>query len=210
MKLPAVADKANRLAVKAAPLPVPYLRAIELLQECQTIDDIRYWSNYSEAMCAWAKINKNREVEIESKKLKLHAYRQMGICAQLQSAARPKSAKKWLRKVGMSTHSAAAALHLARMDKPKWDETVKKGHSPIQTVDRSSRTPWSDIRKCLGNAQVVMRQQSASTLARDLLSRVARGGQGISHRMIQNAADAADFHIAWLTEFRKALKGAVK
>jgi hypothetical protein len=63
-------------------LPVKYHEACRALAECTTIDEAKQWHDKAEALAAWAKIYKNDQAGVEARRLKLHAYRRMGILAE--------------------------------------------------------------------------------------------------------------------------------
>ena len=67
-------------------VPVEYEAAVKALIACTHLDEAKYCSDKADALAAWAKIYKSDEAGLESKRLKLHAFRRM---SQIANELRP-------------------------------------------------------------------------------------------------------------------------
>lgn len=118
--------------------PVEYENALRSLQLCQTLDDAKYWSDKSEALAAWARIFRDKRVELEAKKLRLTAYRKMGeLAQQLRPKQKPLGGKgclpgeiALLKDQGLSLQQANSASFLARLAKPKFTDLLNRTNPP--------------------------------------------------------------------------------
>lgn len=123
--------------------PIQYEAAVQALQVCQTIDEARYFDNKAEALAAWAKIYGDDRAATEARRLKLHAYRRIGILAEQlrpQGAGR-KGPPSLLREIGFTDHNAHSAIKVARMPVVAFEREVKapRPRSPGQLVQDDLR-----------------------------------------------------------------------
>ena len=138
--------------METANVPIKYTTAVKALAACRNIDEAKYYADKSDALAAWAKIFKHDEAAVEAKRLKLHAYRRMGVIAsELQpqhsyggtthgSSPGPGAL---LRQAGLKKHEASAANALARVNTRKFRKEValERPHAPsffINTLSTAS------------------------------------------------------------------------
>lgn len=131
-------------------VPIKYEEACRALVECRSIDDAKYFSDKADALSAWAKIYKNDEAGIESRRLKLHAYRRMGqIAYELRPNVRKGSppgitfgsgslpgAPALLREAGLKLMPANQASKLARMSEENFNAIVNLPRPPSPSAAR--------------------------------------------------------------------------
>lgn len=120
----------SKALLKNTPLPVRYEEACRALAECSTIMDAKYFADKAEALAAWAKIYKSDQAEVEARRLKLHAYRKMGLLAQeLRPGSRGRRGligtvggpQALLKESGLKAHQGQNALRLARVSNEKFE-----------------------------------------------------------------------------------------
>lgn len=140
-------------------LPVIYQEAIRDLIACQTLDEAKYFSDKAEALAAWAKIYKSDQAAIESKRLKLHAYRRMG---QLAIELQPKRGVKGkangglapgplalLRSRGFRQYDAQIMSKLARTKNEVFDGFIDQPHPPSPAGLYQKLANTTEAWKCL-------------------------------------------------------------
>jgi len=134
--------------VSAAQVPIKYTAAIKALAECRNIDEAKYFADKSDALAAWAKIYQHDEAAAEAKRLKLHAYRRMGVLAQ---EIQPRKSyggthgsspgpAALLRKIGLKKHEASSATALSRLPSKEFHKEVAlaRPHAPSFFVNTLS------------------------------------------------------------------------
>lgn len=145
--------KAREITGGRKPLvPVKYEEACKALVECQTIDDAKYWDNKADALAAWAKIYKNDEAGLEAKRLKLHAYRRMGLLAgELRPAVNPRGPRgagpgprSLLMERGFSQGAAEACRALALKPQQEFDAIVSLPRPPSPATVRAWASGWNE------------------------------------------------------------------
>ena len=123
-------------------LPLKYDVAVRALASCRNIDEAKYYADKAEALAAWAKIYRNDQAKIEAKRLKLHAYRRMGILAQelsgeleyIRPAGRNKGRKPGavtiLKNAGLALHQANVASAVSKLSEKKFKAAVNAPSPP--------------------------------------------------------------------------------
>jgi hypothetical protein len=120
-------------------LPVPYETAIRCIRECLTIDDAKYWDNFTDAQAAWAKIHHDDELLRLSKVLKLHASRRMGQLARrdaepVRSLGRGKGKRggpmQVFRAYGVEKRIADAAIKLSSITQAEFSTLCERRNPP--------------------------------------------------------------------------------
>lgn len=135
-RLPSATQDVVNQRLKAAQIPVVYLDAVRALAACRSIDEGKYWANKADALAAWAKIFQNKTAAVEAKRLKLFAYRRMGLLAgelqetinsALQSrSGRKPGARRQLAKSGLTHNEANAAVTVARMTEAEFAAEIER------------------------------------------------------------------------------------
>lgn len=197
--------------VPSAKIPVQYEEACKALVACTAIDEAKFWDNKADALAAWARIYKSDQAAIESKRLKLHAYRRMGeLSAEIAKTEKTQprrgrgqqpGAHKILMREGLNHGAACAARRLARMTASSFDALVnsKKPPAPytvaIQRV--GSTDAWNSFNTHGGSATAFRtwcRRNNPSELARAMKADEARKAREVA----QELSD-------WLDEFEQHL-----
>lgn len=208
-------EQAKQITGGRTPLvPVEYESAIKALQACITLDESKYWSDKADALAAWAKIYRNDKVGVEAKRLKLHAYRRMGILAQelrplknIRKAGRicstvgPGTA---ISEHGFSRNEAAAALKLASLRDSEFDRLISQPRPPAPTTVKrfsSGRTDAWQTFHTQGPAyfRIFIRKHDPAELAR-----------GLSPDEVPKAREVVNELSEWLDAFEQALPKQVK
>lgn len=200
----------NSVTVPTPRLPVEYETAIQALIECQTLDESRYWSDKADALAAWAKIYRSKKAEIESRKLKLHAYRRMGQLAIELRPHRPIAQTgrsgagfapgplSLLKEHGFNARHASAATHLGKLTPAAFNSLVESPKPPIPTGLFRGVTfsdGWRRIYQTFMAMRSVLRHVgSARELARSLRPEERA-------KAIEMATEIAE----WLDEFQQHL-----
>ena len=117
--------------ISTANVPILYSAAIKALAECRHIDDAKYFADKADALAAWAKIYKSDQASIESKRLKLHAFRRMGtIASEIRPNARgghggsTPGTRSLLLESGLSCQDAASVAAVTKLTKKKFRKAV--------------------------------------------------------------------------------------
>ena len=111
--------------VSQAIVPIKYDVAVKALMACRNIDDAKYFADQSEALAAWAKIYTDETAKIEAKRLKLHAYRRMGILArELKLKQGGAKLGTTLGAVGLSSAQIGVASCLAKIPNKKFKKAM--------------------------------------------------------------------------------------
>jgi hypothetical protein len=130
----------------AAQAPVKYEEAIKALESVQTIDEARYFDDQAEALAAWAKIYTDDRAANTARRLKLHAYRRIGILAEQlrpkgSSDAAPRVHGQWkkggrsvLIEAGFKPNQAVAALAVAKLPEPEFRKAVASERPPSPAI----------------------------------------------------------------------------
>lgn len=199
------AEQAKRITGGRTPLiPVEYDTALKALEACCTLDETKYWSDKADALAAWAKIHQSDEAEIKAKRLKLHAYRRMGILAEQIRPRRtgPGGAKPGplsaLIEAGVPKPQATLARAISKIEKPKFDAAVQSKRPPtpstiVPRVALTSSEAWTLLAgagSSLVGFRTFCRKHKAAELAR-LLAKDEK----------QKAVSAAREATEWLDEF---------
>ena len=127
--------------VSSATVPVKYSAAVKALAACRNIDDAKYFSDKAEALAVWAKIYKNDEAKIEAQRLRLHAYRRMGILAREirpggagsnpgRNRGRGPGVMSVLKGVGLAPHQASASSAISKLSEKRFGEIMKSVPPP--------------------------------------------------------------------------------
>lgn len=147
--------------VANAQVPVKYTAAVKALIACRTIDEAKYFADKSDALAAWAKIYQHDEAAAEAKRLKLHAYRRMGILAvEIQPGRKIKGVyvaggdpgpAALLRSAGLPGHDAQSAVALSRLNKKKFRNEVASARPHAPSFFRDVFYGYSSGWKILGS-----------------------------------------------------------
>jgi hypothetical protein len=144
--------------VSTADVPVKYTAAVKALVACQNIDDAKYFADKSEALAAWAKIYHHDRAAVEAKRLKLHAFRRIGILAnELRPGGRPVKGSygsppgpnSLLREHGFSGSQIKCMRTAAKIPSKQFDKMVSLPSPPAPTtlykMDRKGSTAYKII-----------------------------------------------------------------
>lgn len=122
--------------IAGAIVPVVYAEAIRALAACRAIDEAKHYADKADALAAWAKIYRDKEVDSESRRLKAYAYRRMGLLAEeLQptkyngKGAMPGPLKK-LIEAGLSEGQASKARRISAVPAPIFEKLVSDANPP--------------------------------------------------------------------------------
>lgn len=145
-------------------IPIEYEEACKSLAACRTIDDAKYFSDKADALATWAKIYNVDEAGIESRKLKLHAFKRIGDLARelrpsLGCGNRAGNSKRGtppgprallMREHGMAPHNANAAISVSQLSKKKFDDAVNSPRPPspnffIKKFARQTSESWNAL-----------------------------------------------------------------
>ncbi len=74
-----------------AQLPAEYKAAVKAIRACDSIDIVKHYSDKADALAVMAKIYKDKGLETEAKRLKLHTFRKMGQLAEKLALSDSKS-----------------------------------------------------------------------------------------------------------------------
>lgn len=118
--------------IKHAKTPVIYEDACKALASCKDIDEAKYYSDKADALGAWAKIYKSDRAALESRRLKLFAFRRMG---QLAEEIRPRYSRvsrhgfapgprALLVEKGLSPTNASLARRAASVPEPQFKKLL--------------------------------------------------------------------------------------
>lgn len=112
----------------AAKAPVQYEQAVKALEACQTLDEARCFDNAADALAAWAKVYADDRVSVEARRLKLHAYRRIGILAEKLRPPVPgrKGPQSLLTESGFKPNQAQGAVKIARMPRQDFEREVAR------------------------------------------------------------------------------------
>lgn len=190
---------------KAPKIPVIYEEAVRDLILCQSLDEAQYFVDKAEALSAWAKIYKDDQAGIESKRLKLHAYRRMG---QIAGELRPRKSHRrrpgsiaLLRANGLSVGAASAARKLANLDRHIFDTYVSNPRPPspngVLTKESELFPGWYKFYSTVISLNSICRKHTASDFAK-----LASGPQAATMRLHTTQL------IEWLDEFERFLPKA--
>lgn len=201
-------------------VPVEYEQALKSLDACLTLDEAKYWSDKADALAAWAKIHRSRDAEVKSKRLKLYAFRRMGILAaelrprgQMLRKSDGRSARgtspgpqSALVENGLNKRAAQAARRLALIPEERFKSLIgaEKPLSPwaatASTADRSDT--WNRVIFAptgLASFRSFCRHHPASEVANGLRSDEVEKARGIAIEAIE-----------WLDKFEQHLPSVEK
>lgn len=119
-------------------MPLVYEEACKALANVSTVLDAKYFADKADALAAWAKIYRSDEADLQSRRLKLHAFRKMGeIAEQIRPTSntakgghRAKGALSLLKENGLSHQKAANALSISRVDAKQFDKMIDSKRPP--------------------------------------------------------------------------------
>ncbi len=187
--------------ISTASVPIKYDVAIKALASCRSIDDAKLYADKSDALAAWAKIYKDDRVKVEAKRLKLHAYRRMGILAheirpqKFGSAGgrgSPAGPRSLLIESGLSCHEAQAATSIKKVPMKQFRQAVQSVNPPSPRAFIASRAKTSASQKILvrgGNGLAAIRgmcrNNDPKELARGLSVSEAIHAKGIVIEIIE-------------------------
>lgn len=201
------------------PLPVEYEEAVRALEACTTIDETKYWANASDALAAWARIYHDKGAMRKARKLKLHAYRRMGLLA---AQIRPpianrrgtgshavrgtkgftKGPRSVLREHGLARSQCTAAITVAEMTDEAFTEAMNAPMPPTPTyLDRKGRSSelWFACAQHLYSARSATKNYDPVVVAKSLRPVEALKAREIATELIE-----------WLDRFEQALPKAEK
>jgi hypothetical protein len=117
-------------------VPVEYEAALNSLTACESLDEAQYWADKSDALAAWALIYRDDKAGRQARRLKIHAYRRMGILAsEIRAAAnKAKGASSLLIQHGLSKDQAAAAMQISRAPEKKLQVHIDAAHGINRTA----------------------------------------------------------------------------
>lgn len=161
------------------PPPVQYEQALGALIACRTIDEARTWSDKADALAAWAKIYADDRVALEARRLKLHAYRRIGVLAAevakitpRSPTGRPVSGNSVLTKHGFNTSQKLAICRLGRLPSEQFDEFVNarkpKSPSTLSHIHLTKAPKYRTFSHALGSLLAKIRKFPAAEIAGDM------------------------------------------
>jgi hypothetical protein len=208
-------------------VPIQYESAVKALVECTNLDDAKIWSDKADALAAWAKIYRDDEVGIEARKLKLHAYRRMGVLAhELYPGARKEKDGRHvygaphkgqighhkgpiaaLQSAGLKMHQANVASAIAKIPDQKFKEISERPRPPSPSALMPKIKGATDMWKKLagqtgGNSLLGFRG-----VVRSLDARMA--ANALSESEAKLAKEAAREVAEWIDEFDRFLSKRV-
>lgn len=189
-----------------AKLPVQYETAVRLLAQCETIDDARQWSIKSDALAAWASIYKNDEAGVQARKLKLHAFRRMGILA---GELRPQRALGMGKgKVGLGTSSGPYSLLiesglsktqagqircLALLPKAEFDSLIDQEIPPTPNkFQQGPPSEYSSMRKAMRELRSKIDRSDLRAIGNSLTPSQANNLRKLVTEIIESLTDFRD------------------
>jgi hypothetical protein len=187
------------------PVPVVYVDAVKALQACTTFDEARMWHNRGEALAAWARIYRQNEALTEAKRLKLHAFRRMGvIAAELRpggesSRGRLPGPTSLMMEHGFKKHEATAACQLADMADSKFAKILVRPLAPTTVADVMTKrnADWRNFAKCAHMLRAACRNQTPT--------QVAAAARQLRPRHREGAKEAVRELIEWLEQLEQRL-----
>lgn len=184
-------------------IPVQYDTAVRALAECVSLDEAKLWSDKADALAAWSKIYSHDEAGIAAKRLKLHAYRRIGLlAAELRPQRHNDSGRKLpgpkslLREHGFPPVTQHKIGVIAKLPQAKFDALITGENVPTPTALMNSecKNPgWNEVGRLLGSARCSMRRHLPADL-------VNAGGIDL----VAATALCNDM-IEWIVRFKKLL-----
>lgn len=212
-QLPAIIKR----QIPTAKAPIEWRVAMRAITKCRAIDEVKRWSDKSDALLAWSKLYGTKQDVTECKRTKLFAYRRMGELAQeLQPIRSIGGGKGKIRAVpgprallhdhGLSVHQASAARRLAKMGAREFGVLMSQPAppSPAQIDARTitGTSAWGVIgypRGGLRHTRTWCRSHDARALARALSRDEAKLAREMAKEIIE-----------WLDEFEQHLPKPAK
>lgn len=150
-----------------------YETAIACLRECLEIDDTKYFSDFSAAAEAWAKIHRDETVLRLSRALKLHAAKRMRELAELRCGAEKKGragAHSVLLAHGMTQAEAIGARKLTEPGVLK--AALARNVVPTLSSIRATnvKSPSVHIRYALAHMSKFLETTTPKEVAKDVSS----------------------------------------
>jgi hypothetical protein len=199
--LPAVVKR----QIASAQIPVVYEEACAALAACRTIDEGKYWRDKAEALAAWAKIHRSDRAAIESRRLKLHAYRRMSELADELRPARTgtgkgggKGSRKILEQHGFSTSEVSAMRIVGGLTEREFTKKVESDSPPSPHMIRKEKVFGSDAWRLLYNGSASCRSFCRGSDAVTVAKR-------IDNADIDKARELAVEISEWFDAFESAL-----
>lgn len=189
--------------VAHAQVPIKYTAAIKALAACRSIDEVKYFADKSDALAVWAKIYQNDQVAVEAKRLKLHAFRRMGILATEIQPGRGDNGSKsggppgpagLLRQAGLPGHDAQSATSLSRLSDKKFRAEVEseRPHAPSFFRDAfyGSSDSWVVLagkngRGSMQSFRAFCRKENPKTIAKSLSPSEAKKAKEMATEIIE-------------------------
>lgn len=196
-----------RETARLAILPVEYKAACQAIAACKDIIEARHWADKSDALAAWAKIYSEDAVGLEARRLKLYAYRRMGIIA---GELRPKTGlgfgggtapgpRSLLIEQGFSNRNASVIRAVALMPQREFDSALKSRKPPTPTtlfdIGRRRNPEWAKLSRAMRSMRSLLKNYGPAATALSLLPDEAAV-----------AKESADALIDWLEDFSAHIK----
>lgn len=190
-------------------VPVEYENALQSLAQCASIDDAKYWSDKADALAAWAKIYQSDQVSVQAKRLKLHAFRRIGILA---AELRPRTRgggpgpKSLLVEKGFAISQATTIQRVTNIPRGQFEAFVNLPRPPSPTAIRNQ------ILGEASDAWKILAAQSGTSLLRFATWCRANGAtslaRGVSIDEGMKIRAALIVITEWLDEFEAYLPNA--
>lgn len=145
-----------------ANVPVKYDVAVRALTACRNIDEAKHYADKSDALAAWARIYKDEHVKVEAKRLKLHAYRRMGVLAREIRPGTERTGRKGgsipgpvslLKEMGLSRNEAQSASLIGAVSNKRFKNAIDLPSPPApSTFKFKNRKGVSEAWKSLTGA----------------------------------------------------------
>ena len=190
--------------VSQAIVPVKYTAAVKALAECRNLNEAKYFSDKADALAAWAKIYQHDEAAIEAKRLKLHAFRRMGILAEeIQPTTQKQKGGKFtdgrspgstalLMGMGLGRSAAGSISALGRMSDKKFNAAISSKRPRSPSYFRSTHTgrskAWQRLYASghsIGKVMAFMGRTDPKELARGLTASEATKAKEMATEMIE-------------------------
>jgi len=198
-----------RERMKTTAMPIVYEEACKALAACRTLDEAKYFSDKSDVLAAWAKIYKSDQAALESRRLKLHAYRRMSELAdELRPNTRPIPDRgqqpgpvSLLMTQGFSKSQTGTIRRVGSIPEKEFQKIIGAPHCPsplmINAVRKTGSDSWKALRHVssgIGDFRSFCRRHPAKAFAHDLLPDEAIKARELV-REIQDWLDEFEQHL---------------
>lgn len=187
--------------------PVQYESALKALEECQQLDDSFAFESLADALAAWAKVYADDRVAVEARRLKLHAYRRIGILAEklakhegrLASNGAPITGRSVLIARGFTESKTLTVRRISTMPQQAFDQVVRQkkppGPATLAHLKLVKGPEWRALSHRISSMLSKMRTTNVRVLAKKMRT-------ADKERAAAQAREAID----WLQQLLKAVE----